>query len=75
MDAARPDDLCDRLEIQSALEAFAVRLAAQRGISSAQSSLLQQYVAAMEEIASAFETFSSELLVLPSKAAIFSIST
>ena len=62
MDAARPHDLCDRLEIQSALEAFAVRLAAQRGISSAQSSLLQQYVAAMEEIASAFETSSSKLL-------------
>jgi len=62
MDAARPHDLCDTLQIQSALEAFAARLAAQRGISSAQSALLRQYVAAMEEIASAFESVSSELL-------------
>src|SRR4051812_30433775 len=62
MDASRPHDLCDTLEIQSALEAFAARLAAQRGISSAQSALLRQYVAAMDEIASAFESASSELL-------------
>jgi len=62
MDLARPQDLCDTLEIQSALEALAARLAAQRGISSAQSALLRQYVAAMEEIASAFGTVSSQLL-------------
>src|SRR3954463_5436350 len=62
MDPARPHDLCDTLQIQGALEAFAARLAAQRGISAAQSALLQQYVAAMEEIASGFESLSSELL-------------
>src|SRR4051794_33579035 len=62
MDLARPHDLFDALEIQSALEAFAARLAAQRGISSAQSALLRQYVAVMEEIAVAFGTFSPELL-------------
>ena len=62
MDAARHNDLGDTLEIQSALEAFAARLAAQRGISAAQSALLRQYVAAMEEIASGFESLSSELL-------------
>ena len=62
MDAARPNDPGDTLEIQSALEAFAARRAAQRGISAAQRALLQQYVAAMEEIASGFESLSSELL-------------
>src|SRR5689334_12574056 len=62
MDAARPDDLGDTLEIQSALEAFAARRAAQRGISAAQRAILQQHVAAMEEIASGFESLSSELL-------------
>jgi GntR family transcriptional regulator of vanillate catabolism len=62
MDGARPKDLCDTLQIQSALEGYAARLAAQRGISSAQSALLQQVVAAMAEIASAFESLPSELL-------------
>ena len=62
MDLAQPLDLYDTLEIQSALQALAARLAAQRGISSAQSALLGQYVAAMEEIASTFGTVSSELL-------------
>src|SRR3954449_12112122 len=62
MDLVRPQDLCDTLEIQSVLEAFAARLAAQRGVTSAQSDRLRQYVAAMEEIAVAFGTVSSELL-------------
>ena len=62
MDIANPRDLSDTLEIQSALEAFAARLAARRGISSAQRALLRQYVAAMEEIAVAFGTLSTDFL-------------
>jgi len=42
MDAIRLPDLRETLEIQSALEAFAARLAAQRGISAAQSALLRR---------------------------------
>lgn len=54
MDMPRPSDLSDTLEIQNALQAFAVRRAAQRGVSSAQIALLRQYTASMEEIAGAF---------------------
>ena len=61
MDFARPQDLIDAHAIQSALEAFAVRLAAQRGVSSAQSALLIQYVSAMEETAAALGTLSADL--------------
>ena len=62
MDIARPRDLSDALEIQSTLEAYAARLAAQRGLGSAQSALLGQHVAAMEEIAVAIGTLSADLL-------------
>ena len=62
MDFASPKDFSDTLEIQSALEAFAARLAAQRGISSAQRVLLQQYVASMEETAVAFGAWSMDFL-------------
>jgi len=62
MDTARPNDLADTLEIQNALEAFAARLAAQRGVSSAQTSLLRQYTVSMEEIAVAFGSFSVDAL-------------
>jgi GntR family transcriptional regulator, vanillate catabolism transcriptional regulator len=58
----RTRDFLDALEIQSALEAFAARLAAQRGINAAQGALLRHYVATMEDIALAFGTLSIELL-------------
>ena len=62
MDMPRPSDLSDTLEIQNALEAFAVRRAAQRGVSSAQIALLRQYTASMEEIAGAFGGLSAAAL-------------
>jgi GntR family transcriptional regulator of vanillate catabolism len=62
MDIARPRDLADTLEIQNALEAFAARRAAQRGVSSAQTALLRQYTASMEEIAVAFGGLSADAL-------------
>src|SRR3954453_621982 len=62
MDMPRPSDLSDTLEIQDALEAFAARLAAQRGVSSAQIALLRQYTASMEEIAGAFGSLSADAL-------------
>jgi len=62
MDMPRPSDLSDTLEIQNALQAFAVRRAAQRGVSAAQIALLRQYTAAMEEIAGAFGGLSAAAL-------------
>jgi GntR family transcriptional regulator of vanillate catabolism len=62
MDMVRTWDLLDALEIQSALEAFAARLAAQRGISAAQGALLRQYMATIEDIALAVGTLPLKLL-------------
>lgn len=62
MDFARPQDLIDAHEIQSALEAFAARLTARRGVSSAQSALLIRYVVSMEETAATFGALSADLL-------------
>jgi len=62
MDFVRTRDLLDALAIQSALEAFAARLAARRGISAAQGALLRHYVGAMEEAALSFGSLSLEIL-------------
>jgi GntR family transcriptional regulator, vanillate catabolism transcriptional regulator len=62
MQTVNSREASDAIEIRSALEGFAARLAAQRGIASAQTALLRQYVASMEKIAVAYGSLSTDML-------------
>lgn len=52
----------DAVKIQSALEGFAARLAAQRGIGSAQMEALREYIISMEKIAIAYVVISEDVI-------------
>src|SRR3954462_11418853 len=62
MQTVNSREASDAIEIRSALEGFAAHLAAQRGIASAQTALLRQYVASMEKIAVAYGSLSTDML-------------